>query len=195
MAVRFPPFHKRNDINKQDTKSIDHADTATADRDCGSRYCRVDKPVEKESGGEMREIKFRAMRVFEPNEWVFGNLLTDYESPNHTERITAITYFNGFQKTAQVCPETVGQFTGLTDANGTDIYEGDIVTVIEQSMFSEFVHRGIVEIEPVAICVDFPQHGASVQIQEFVDDPIHVIGNVHEHPHLVELPATRVTGS
>lgn len=125
----------------------------------------------------MREILFRG-KSMHTDEWLYGGIVhhaDDYGMVDSTSNM-------GYLEPELVIPETVGQYTGLTDKNGVKIFEGDIVRYSGEKHIVAFETRGetgyfgikIDHIETWGFCPSVP-----VKLME-------VIGNIHDNPELIE---------
>lgn len=126
----------------------------------------------------MREIIFRGKREQgkRKGQWVEGDLAQcpDYE----------IFHGKNNQYGCPVIPETVGQYTGLTDKNGAKIFEGDIVRRNRFACDGEDMVGYIVYGD---CCFSVKERGTPNSPAMDLCDDFEVIGNIHDNPELLEV--------
>ena len=118
----------------------------------------------------MREIKFRG-KMGSNSEWTYGDLVHDAFNGNKIFPI-------GIQAPGcypeEVIHDTIGQFTGLHDKNGKEIYEGDIVTY-GKDLPNTVVYKDCC----FGVYLEANKH--MLRLQVFNDtNKYEVIGNIHE---------------
>lgn len=130
----------------------------------------------------MREILFRGKRI-DNSEWETGSLIyasmgTSEEQVGIADKMTAYH--------TPVIPETVGQYTGLTDKNGTKIFEGDILEGdLEDNLDPGAKWRNVVVWEKFGW--NCKEGHVSQSIDGFDIKECEVIGNIHDNPELMEV--------
>lgn len=143
----------------------------------------------------MREIKFRGKRV-DNREWVYGGISININIVYIIEKI-----FIHDVITAEVIPETVGQFTGLFDKNGKEIYEGDILRLPPKdeyekhtyNSFQVFYHDNDCTLTDCGLVIGrLKPHGNSAggysgyKLIPKHTSILEIIGNIHENSELLK---------
>ena len=120
----------------------------------------------------MREILFRGKKI-DGGEWIKGFYAENGHGSSNIQP-------KGKFLACLVKPETVGQFTGLTDKNGNKIFEGDIL----ESDSERFVVDWDDEFSGFYLTNVNPRYQGVAMFANVADDG-YIIGNVHDNPEML----------
>ena len=131
----------------------------------------------------MREILFRAKSNYgNVGEWEYGLVA----QPHVTENGIVTSYYftkiceNGWTSQRTVSANTIGQYTGLTDKNGTKIFEDDFAKNID-GLFLVCWDK-----EKSAFVMRFQEYPYETLYLEEMWEDSEVIGNIHDNPELLK---------
>jgi hypothetical protein len=127
----------------------------------------------------MREMLFRAKEK-DDGEWVYG-WYCRYpfgKWPLKDAIIPSEEAENGYHRFVEVDPATVGQYTGLTDKYGKNIFEGDVVAYPEYGNLAVVWDDGAFQFMREDTFYDMLDH--------YTNGFAVVIGNIHDNPELLE---------
>ncbi|MBS6650623.1 YopX family protein [Alistipes putredinis] len=131
----------------------------------------------------MREIKFRGKRL-DNGEWLYGSLVI----------LNGRYFIFDDANRHEVDPATVGEYTGLKDKNGKDVWEGDIIECIgsdnkpirhlvryndEKGGYSQLLFMG-----NGLTCR--PYDGGLISQNYICEMDKYIVGNLHDNPELLK---------
>ena len=132
-----------------------------------------------------RIIKFRGKN--KDVGWVYDQLVYDINENPYIIQEVELDSSYGLEETIlfatmwyRVQKETIGQFTGLKDKNGKEIYEGDILYVISEDEYAFILW----DIETAKYVIEF--RGWCADFDNYYGKELEVIGNIYDNKNLLE---------
>lgn len=133
----------------------------------------------------MREILFRGKRA-DNGEWVYGDLVH-----SKTTSRGVITEIYSLEFTYEVLPETVCEYTGLTDKNGNKIFEGDICPD-KENVYEIIFERYQFSVKVIKTPLYLIKNGDTFPLWQFDNcerngyRQLEIIGNIYDNPELIK---------
>ena len=138
---------------------------------------------------KLRPIRFRGFNK-KRGIWLYGNYILN----RGAHFIAPQEFADGKTwEDYEVEQESIGQYTGLTDKNGKEIYDGDIVShPWKDPIFGDLVETGQFVHSTIcfnngAFVVNYRLQGEYIYLQDFVRlKCLEVVGNIHDNPELLK---------
>lgn len=134
----------------------------------------------------MREILFRGKRI-DNSEWVEGFPYITHGGEHQIRYYDSESNIENCSHT--VIPDTLGRFTGLTDKNGTKIFEGDIIKHTQVYLHGTVKSIGYVKWSTAYACWLAGGY-TNGRADMFLGDQsykLEVLGNIYDNPELLEV--------
>ncbi len=167
----------------------------------------------------MREIKFRGKRL-DSGKWIEGSLITSYRTDKTRRAFIVSAHCGGMAGDAarhgvspiEVDSSTVGQFTGLQDGRGRDIFDGDIIiyqahkiTKLDKAEGEDYGLLTLAQLQTIfpekfnTYAIDWLYQEATFTMYEILDKGLttfnycigdtrgcEIIGNIHDNLELLK---------
>lgn len=137
----------------------------------------------------MREILFRGKQM-DDNEWIYGGAL--HQTDCYGMKVDRWYIIDGTETNdynigypIRVIPETIGQYTGLTDKNGKKIFEGDVLRLVYNG--DKHIYQVVYDVSELDFKATNGKEEYRTNFQYLTCcDEVEVIGNIRDNPELAE---------
>ena len=129
----------------------------------------------------MRTIKFRGKSIL-TDEWLYGDLVHSADK----KRTAILVNDKDSYDECEVAPKTIGQFTGLYDANGKRIYEGDIVKWKADNRLYAVIFKWGMFYASVEVCNQETYGGFPLHALAGDKKGVEIVGNIYDNPELIQ---------
>lgn len=124
-----------------------------------------------------REIKFRGQQI-NTKKWVYGYLYRNKGLYVICENIR-------YAEEEPIFLDTIGQYTGLHDKNGKEIWENDIVEITREGIYETIYEKGIIIFKNGCFFIKSKKTLLALYNCELNNYKVKVIGNITDNPELL----------